>query len=260
MDKKSGAAGLYRVLGRRPVLRVLALGAAICLLLGVAGLSVGALAESKRRPIYSVETAEKRVALGINCAWGNEDIEEILAVLERYGVQASFFVLGQWAEKYPQSVRDIAAAGHEVGSHSNTHADMTTLSEAQIRSQISESTAKIQELTGVRPTLFRTPSGAYNNQVIALIEDAGLYPIQWDCDSLDYRDLTAEQMWVRISKNLRPGSILLFHSGTKNTADALPQIIEQIRAEGYEFTKVSELIHPRPYTVNFEGRQRSAAN
>jgi len=250
MGKKSGGAGFYRVL---------VLGAAaFYLLAGAAGMSVGVLAEQTRRPIYSVETQEKQVALGINCAWGNEDIEEILRVLELYDVPTSFFVLGQWADKYPHSVRMIADAGHEVGSHSNTHADMTTLSETQIQRQISESAAKIQEITGVRPTLFRTPSGAYNNRVIALIEQEGLYPIQWDCDSLDYRDLTADQMWARISKNLRPGSILLFHSGTKNTADALPQIIEQIRAEGYEFVKVSELIHPRPYTVNFEGRQRPA--
>jgi len=259
MGEKTGGTGFYRVLSRRAALFVLTLGAAaFYLLAGVAGLSVGVLAEPTRRPIYSVETPQMQVALGLNCAWGNEDIEEILAVLARYDVPASFFVLGQWAERYPESVRMIASAGHEVGSHSNTHADMTNLSEGQIQRQISESLETIQGLTGVRPTLFRTPSGAYNNQVIALIEQAGLYPIQWDCDSLDYRDLTADQMWARISKNLRPGSILLFHGGTKNTASALPQIIEQIRAEGYEFVPVSQLIHPRPYTVNFEGRQRPA--
>ena len=249
MNKRKGG-GVWRLQKVRSVLIVMA----VALYLTAGG--VGVFAQTKSHPIYSVETEKMQVALGINCAWGNEDIEEILGVLEQYGVPASFFVLGQWAQRYPESVRQMAGAGHEVGSHSHTHADMTTLSKSQIEQQISESVAAIEGITGVRPTLFRTPSGAYNNQVIELIEQAGLYPIQWDCDSLDYRDLTAEQMWARIEKKLRPGSILLFHGGTKNTAGALPQIIEQVRAEGYEFVMVSELIYERPYTVNFEGRQR----
>jgi len=170
-------------------------------------------------------------------------------------VKASFFVLGSWAQRYPQSVKSIFDAGHEVGSHSNTHADMTTLGEDEILRQIRESSRKIHEITGQPPTIFRTPSGAYNNRVIALIEQEGLYPIQWDCDSLDYRDLSADQMWERIDKKLQPGSILLFHSGTKNTASALPQIIESIRAQGYEFEMVSQLIHPHPYAVDHRGRQ-----
>jgi len=228
----------------------------LALMIFALGMGLNAVAEPTRRPIYSVETEENHVAMGINCAWGNEDVEEILAVLDRYGVKASFFVLGGWAEKYPQSVAQIFAAGHEVGSHSNTHADMTGLSREAVQRQIRESSRKIEEITGQKPTLFRPPSGAYNSQTIKLIEEEGLYPIQWDCDSLDYKNLTADQMWARISKKLRKGSILLFHSGTKNTAGALPQMIEAIRGEGYEFVTVSELIHPRPYTVDFEGRQR----
>jgi len=230
--------------------------AAFYLLTTAANRAVMAGAQPVKRPIYSVQTDECKVALGINCAWGNEDIEQILDALGQHNVKASFFVLGTWAERYPQSVKMISQAGHEVGSHSDTHADMTTLSEEKILRQIRESSRKIEALTGQRPALFRTPSGAYNSQVIGLIEQEGLFPIQWDCDSLDYRDLSADQMWERISKKLRPGSILLFHGGTKNTASALPQIIESVRGQGYEFVMVSELIHPRPYTVDFEGRQR----
>ena len=233
--------------------RVFAMFAAILCLLGAA-ITVGA--QQPERPIYSVETPEKKVALGINSAWGNEDIEQILAVLAQRGVSASFFVVGQWADKFPQSVAAIHAAGHEVGSHSDTHADMTKLSREGVLREIRESSRKIQAITGSAPTLLRPPSGAWNAQVVKLIEQEGLYPIQWDADSLDYRGLTAGQMQERIAKKLRPGSILLFHSGTKNTAGALGQIIDDIHAKGYEFVTVSQLVHPRPYTVDFEGRQR----
>ena len=234
---------------------ICAIGAVI--ILG-AGDGIKATGVPTRRPIYSVETQEKKIALGINCAWGNEDIEQILKVLDQYKVKASFFVVGDWAERYPQSVKMIFKAGHEVESHSDTHADMTKLSREGLQREIRKSNRKIEAITGQKPKLFRPPSGAYDNEAIKVIEEEGLFPIQWDCDSLDYRDLTADQMWERISKKLRRGSILLFHSGTKNTAGALPQIIEAIRAEGYEFVMVSELIHPRPYTVDFEGRQHPA--
>ncbi|MCL2579320.1 MAG: polysaccharide deacetylase family protein [Oscillospiraceae bacterium] len=241
--------------GRRKAGRLIV--SVLALFLLIAAMATSAAAE-KKRPIYSVETDHKAVALGINSAWGNEDIDAILEVLAAHNVRASFFVLGGWADKYPESVAKIFAAGHEVGSHSNTHTDMTRLSDDQARREIRESVRKIEAITGRRPTLFRPPSGDYNSQTIALIEAEGLYPIQWDCDSLDYRDLTADQMWARISKNLKSGSILLFHSGTKNTAGALPQIIQAVRDRGYEFVPVSELIHPKPYTVDFAGRQRPA--
>lgn len=248
--------GFYRVTRGGPALAVLLCGMAVIVLLtGLAGRAVQVAAKPARRPIYSVETPEKKVALGINCAWGNEDIEEILEVFDKHNVKASFFLVGDWCDRYPDSVRRIDQAGHEIGSHSDTHADMTKLDREGILREIRASNEKIKKLTGKSPILFRPPSGAYNNQVIELIEAEGLFPIQWDCDSLDYRNLTPDEMQQRIFKKLRNGSILLFHSGAKYTARALPQIIEAIRAEGYELVMVSELIHPRPYRVDVEGRQ-----
>jgi polysaccharide deacetylase family sporulation protein PdaB len=248
--------GFYRVTRGGVALAVLLCGmAAIVLLTGLAGEAVRVAARPAKHPIYSVETPEKKVALGINCAWDNGDIGQILEVLEQHNVKASFFLVGDWCDRYPDSVRQIDGAGHELGSHSDTHADMTKLDREGILREIRSSKEKIKNLTGKTPTLFRPPSGAYNNQVIEQIEAEGLFPIQWDCDSLDYRNLTPDEMQQRIFKKLRNGSILLFHSGAKYTPQALPQIIEAIRAEGYEFVMVSELIHPRPYRVDFEGRQ-----
>lgn len=251
--------GLYRVTGRNAALGIL-LGVilGLGLLIRSAGQLVQTVASPTRLPIYSVETEEKLVALGINCAWDNDDIPQILEILGHYNISASFFLLGEWCDKYPESVVQIHEAGYEIGSHSDSHTDMTTLGPEALRREIQEGCQKIETLTGIPPTLFRPPSGAYNNQVILAIEEEGLFPIQWDCDSLDYRGLSPDEMQTRIFKKLRPGSILLFHSGAPRTPEALPQIIEAIQAEGYTFVSVSQLLYPRPYTVDHEGRQHPA--
>lgn len=217
-------------------------------------------APQKQLPIYSVETDKKEVSLGINCAWDNEDIPQLLDILDEYQVKASFFVVGDWCDKFPDSVRQIASRGHEVGSHSDTHPDMTKLNRQDMQREIRDSAEKIEALTGKKPDLFRPPSGAYNAAVIETIRQEGFYPIQWDCDSLDYKNLTPDEMQARIFKKLRKGSILLFHSGAKNTPAALRQIIAAIQAEGYRLVPVSELIYKGEYTVSFEGRQSRKKN
>jgi polysaccharide deacetylase family sporulation protein PdaB len=225
---------------------------------GQATRAIQTAASQEKRPIYSVETDRKAVSLGINCAWGNEDIPALIEILDNAGVKATFFVVGDWCEKYPESVKLLHDAGHEIGTHSDTHTDMTKLDRAGILRELRDSAAKIEAITGERVRLFRPPSGAYNTEVIATAEEEGFYPIQWDCDSLDYRDPTPAEMEARILKNLQSGSILLFHSGAKNTPASLPGIIASIQAQGYKLVPVSELIHPAPYRVDFEGRQHKA--
>ena len=214
----------------------------------------------RRLPVYSVETTEKLVSLGINCAWGDEDIPQLLALLQENDVRASFFVTGTFCRKFPDAVAEIAAAGHEIGSHSNNHVDLTTLDIEKIREEIRLGNAEIATITGKAPTLFRPPSGAYNNLVIAAIEDEGMIPIHWTCDSIDYKNPTTAQMQSRIMKRLCPGAILLFHAGAKNTPAALPEIITAIKAEGYSFVATGKLIYPPPYTLNHEGRQKGNSN
>lgn len=250
----------FVVFRARPVVLVL-IGMALCICIGAAGGCVKAarvFAILEKRPIYSVETDQKQVAIGINCAWSNEDIPALLDLLERYGVRATFFVVGEWCDKYPESVKAIHDAGHEIGSHSDTHADLTKLDDAGVLREIRDSAAKLEAVTGAPVQLFRVPSGAYNSRVIELIEQEGMYPIQWDCDSIDYKNPSPEAMRERILKKVQCGSIMLFHSGARNTPQALPLVIEAVHAQGYQFVKTSELIHPTPYVVDMEGRQAPA--
>jgi peptidoglycan/xylan/chitin deacetylase (PgdA/CDA1 family) len=213
----------------------------------------------EKRPIYCVETQKPQAALGINCAWGNEDIPALLAALKAHDVTATFFVAGSFCDMFPESVRMLADAGHEIASHSDSHRDLTKLSEEEVLEEIRESRRKLQEAAGKRVTLFRVPSGAYNTRVIELIEGEGLYPIQWSLDSLDYRAQSPEDIRRRLAK-LEAGAITLFHGGTKHTAAALPFVLADAKASGISFVPVSELIHPRPYTVDFEGKQRPSEN
>lgn len=247
----------YGVIRARPA-GFVAAGFVLCVCIGLIGgllKAVPAWKMNNKHPIYSVDTDLPYVSMGINCAWGNEDIPELLSILKRYNVKATFFIVGDWCDKFPESVKLIHSAGHEIGSHSDSHANLTKLDDAGILREIHDSKDKLEKISGAPVTLFRVPSGAYNRRVVELIEQQNLYPVQWDCDSIDYKNPTPDEMRDRILKNVRNGSIMLFHSGAKNTPGALPMIIEAVTAKGYRFVAVSELIYPPPYTVDFEGRQ-----
>lgn len=205
-------------------------------------------------PIYSVETTEKKVAISFDAAWGNEQTETLLNILDEKNVRATFFLVGEWVEKYPESVKLIAEKGHDVENHSNTHAYMTKLTTEDMVSEITECNRLIEELTGKCPTLFRPPYGDYNNDVVSAVKASGMYCIQWDIDSLDWKDPSAAEMVQRITSKLQCGSIILMHNGATNTPEALPQIIDAVRAQGYEFVPISELIPEGDYTTDHTGR------
>jgi polysaccharide deacetylase family sporulation protein PdaB len=227
--------------------------------MGARKIAVDVSAQLKTLPIYSVETEnqEKKLALGINCAWGNEDIPAILKILEEEKIKATFFVVGDWCAKYPDTVRQIHERGHEIGNHSDSHPDMANLSEEKIRQEIENCSLKVEQATGQKPNLFRCPSGSYNNRVIETVKEMGYYPIQWSLDSLDWKGKTAEEMEARILPKLTYGDILLFHNDTKYTKDALQGIIQKIKDKGYSFVTVGELIYKGEYRVDVTGRQRA---
>ena len=117
---------------------------------------------------------------------------------------------------------------------------------------------KIEAVTGVRPTLIRPPYGEYDDNVITAIRSIGMEPIQWDVDSLDWKDLEAPEIIKRVTGKVQSGSIVLFHNAALHTPEALPTIIETLLQEGYTFVPISELILEEPYTIDHTGRQLPA--
>lgn len=216
---------------------------------------VGVAAENRELPIYSVQRDDKTVALSFDAAWGNEDTQTLIDILNKYKINATFFVVGDWVTKYPDSVKALFDAGNEVMSHSDDHAHFASLSADEIKSNINASNDKIENVTGVRPTLFRCPYGEYNDTVIKTVKDMNMTAIQWDVDSLDWKGISADEIQSRVLNNVKSGSIVLFHNAAENTPEALPGIIEALIADGYKIVPISQLILTGDYTIDNTGMQ-----
>ena len=212
----------------------------------------------KKIPIYCVEEEKKKVSLSFDAAWGNEQTQDLLNILKKYNIKTTFFLVGEWVDKYPDSVKAIYQAGHDVENHSNTHPHTPQLSGDKILEELTLCNDKIEKITGTRPTLFRPPYGDYNNSVIETVSSIDMYTVQWDIDSLDWKDPTPEQMVKTIEDKIDCGSIILLHNGATNTPKALPMIIESITSKGYEIVPISKLLIDGEYYTDHEGRMHSA--
>ena len=250
--------------GRRlPVKRVLAallvLGALAALFAVIYSPAVvGASATERLLPVYSVGRDGKYCALTFDAAWGNEDTPELIRILGAYGVKATFFVVGDWVRKYPESVKALAEAGHEVMNHSNHHDHFNPLSTGQIQEDVNACAAEIEAVTGVYPALFRCPYGEYDDHVVAAVNSLGMTCVQWDVDSLDWKDYDAATIHKRVCDRVQPGSIVLFHNAAKHTPEALPGIIEALLREGYTIVPVGQLLLTGETRTDHTGRQLPA--
>ncbi len=242
----------------RPAMIAVAVIAAVTLLLTSVWVNAPYLSVSTDRrqlPIYCTDRDDGRIALTFDAAWGDEDTPLLIDILARYQVKATFFVVGEWVDRCADSVKALHDAGHDVMNHSDTHPHMPQLSKAQMIKELNACNDKIEAITGVRPTLHRAPYGDYSNESLAAAEEIGMYTIQWDVDSLDWKDLTADQITSRVVSRAASGSIVLFHNAAKHTPEALPSIIEALQAKGYTFCSVADMIYTDNYSINHEGRQ-----
>ena len=215
-----------------------------------------AYATDRQLPIYCVDCGDdKRCAISFDAAWGNEDTQTLIDILAKYNIKTTFFVVGDWVEKYPESVKAPHDAGHEVMSHSSHHDHYNSLSAEQIVEDVQASCAKIEAVTGECPTLIRCPYGEYDDHVISAIRSIGMEPIQWSGDSLDWKDYDAGTIFERVTSRLEPGSIVLFHNAALHTPEALPSILEYMINQGYTVVPISELIVDGPHTIDHTGKQ-----
>lgn len=213
------------------------------------------VSNAKLLPIYKVETKEPKISLTINCAWNADDIDLILEILSKNDVKATFFVVGDWAIKFPEALKKIADSGNEIANHSYSHPHVNNLSYEKNVEEIIKCSDTIKKIIGTDTKIYRGPYGEYNDIVIKSAMDNNHTMIQWSIDSLDYKGLTGEQMWEKIGQNLENGSIILMHNGTENTALSLDMIIKNIKEKGYKLVTVSELIYKENYEINSNGVQ-----
>ena len=217
------------------------------------------VAGNRLLPIYSVEKEEKVLAISFDCAWGADYTDELLKHMENHNVRCTFFAVEFWVKRYPQYAKKIVDAGHELGTHSRSHPYMSKLTEAQIQDELTTSSNAIEEATGIRPTLFRPPYGDYNNTLISTATAMGLYTIQWDVDSLDWKNLSATEIALRVINRAKNGSIILCHNNGLHTAEALPLIFSTLQNKGYTFVPIGELIYKDNYTLDVTGKQHPAS-
>ncbi len=252
-------AGKIILVGRRTALVLVCL-VLSAVLFGAVSLpaAVTAGATARQLPIYSVERPEKLCALSFDAAWGADATQAILDTLARYNVKTTFFLVGDWVDEYPDMVKTIHQAGHEVMNHSAHHGHYGAMSPGEVTADVESCNDKIEALTGARPTLIRCPYGEYDDHVIGAIRSLGMEPIQWSVDSLDWKGIGPGEMAERVCSRVEPGSIVLFHNAGEHTPAALPEILTNLIREGYTLVPVSQLIYTQNYTIDHAGRQFAA--
>ncbi|MDI4643429.1 polysaccharide deacetylase family sporulation protein PdaB [Cohnella hashimotonis] len=195
--------------------------------------------------VYSVPTDRKVVALTFDISWGEKRAQPILDILKEKNVKnVTFFLSSPWSKTHPDIVQNIVDGGYEIGSHGHKHVNYSQLSDDEIRKQIQTAHGMLSDQTGKSPNLIRMPNGDFDKRVLRIAEDLNYKVIQWDTDSLDWKNPGVNAIVQRVVTKAHPGDIILLHASDSclQTHEALPQIIDQLRAKGYEFVTVSQLM------------------
>lgn len=209
------------------------------------------------KPIYQVDTDEKKVAISFDACWGAEKTDEILKILDENSVKATFFLVNIWLEDYPDKAKEVAKRGHEIALHSTTHPHFTHLSKEEMKEELTANKEMVKKVTGYDAKLFRPPFGDYNNEVIKTAKGLGLTTIQWSVDSLDWKEnLSAQEITKRITERLQKGAIILMHNDGQYTPEVIKVILPELKKQGYKIVPVSELLIKEGWYVDNQGIQR----
>jgi peptidoglycan/xylan/chitin deacetylase (PgdA/CDA1 family) len=191
------------------------------------------------RPLYYVDDAAKAIALTIDDGPDPVYTPQVLAVLHRYGVTATFSMIGLHVAAYPQLAREVHQAGHKIANHTWTHADLAVMRRHEVHDELARASHEIHQATGVQPDLFRAPYGAWSADVIRQCEHMKMVPLDWSVDPRDWAEPGTASIIRNIMTNTRPGSIILEHDGGGNrseTVQALRVVLPRLLGDGYRFT------------------------
>ena len=195
--------------------------------------------------IKSCATGEKKIALTFDDGPHPEYTGEILDILKEYGIKATFFVIGENADLYPELIEREVAEGHEIGNHTVSHTSLLKADRAKMDAEVGSFSSLLEERFGYKTSLLRPPGGSYNEAVTAYAKENGYHIILWSVDTRDWAHTPASEIRKNVIKNTSDGAIILFHdyvAGKSPTPEALRSVIPELLAKGYEFVTVSELI------------------
>lgn len=202
------------------------------------------LATLPPEPIYRGPSEEKSTCLMFNVSWGEAYIPGILKVLREKNVKATFFLDGAWVRSNPELAREIADAGHIIGSHGTGHPDFAKISNVVLAKQVVGTNKIISHNLGVKPILLAPPAGAYDDRTVQMAHRHGMYTILWTTDTIDWRKPPAGVIVDRVKNGLEPGALILMHP-TQPTMEALPAVIDAIFAKGYQIKTVEDVVQER---------------
>ena len=235
---------------KRPSWRNIALWGILLFVLIAYRENVTSVFSGKLKPIYSTTVSTQAIGLTFDISWGEKTAEPILDILKKEGVHATFFLSSPWAEKHQKLVQRIVAEGHEIGSHGNRHIDLNTLAAGEIEHEITTAQQVLEQISGQKVRLIRTPNGAYDNKVISTANKLGYRVIQWSVDSLDWKRPGPSAVINNVLNGIRPGAgakagdIILFHASDSapDTIQALPIVIERLKTKGDTLIPVGQLL------------------
>ncbi|MEW6081978.1 MAG: polysaccharide deacetylase family protein [Bacillota bacterium] len=195
-------------------------------------------------PIFYVHTQEKKMALTFDISWGEKTPGLVLPILRERQQRATFFLSGPWSERHPQVVRRIVDDGHEIANHGHDHVNLSQYSKDQVAKNISQTHAILKRLSGTEPCFLRPPNGDYDDVVVLTARELNYETVIWSVDSLDWKNPGVDYMVKRVTGMAFPGAILLFHASdsSKQTHEALPRVLDALRADGYTLVTLGELM------------------
>ena len=197
--------------------------------------------QNDEKVIYNGNKNFNNVSLMINVYWGNEFIEPILNVLDKYEVKATFFVGGSWVAKNEETFFKIVMAGHEIGNHGYFHKDHAKLDHDANYNEIMVTHKLVKQLVGIEMNLFAPPSGSFGTITLDVASELNYRTIMWSKDTIDWRDKDENLVYSRATKNLANGDLILMHP-TRHTLNALDKILNYFKSKNFKAVIVSENI------------------
>lgn len=207
-------------------------------------------------PAYRGNSQDNNVSLMINVAWGEEYLEDILKVLQKHNINATFFLVGKWAENNPNWVRKIFSKGHELGNHGYNDAEvMTELSSKNVLNSLQRTNEIIETITGKKPEYFTPHKGEFNNLTLETVSRESMRTVLWSLDTVDWKQPGLEAMEKKIKNNIQSGDLILMHP-TENIAELLNNIIPYLQEQDFHIITVREHFCPFPYFPETEYMER----